>query len=323
MALSRAEQNRLKALREKAKTTKLGYAERAELADLQGREGRPAKKPAKKVAKAPAQPAGWRTADRAAVEEAKKEATTAPGSAAGTPAGTTPATPAAATAPVPAGPESASGGIATGSADTEKFVREQYGHMAWALDDEELGPILRKAAEEGWDANRLKGAVFQTNWFRRHGIKKMADQLGQVANSFLIPLSTWALESWAMKVVTGQVQPVEFRDAMKEQAKGLWGDFGGALDRGFSVEQVVDSYREGVARELEIAPETIDFRDPKWQRLVVRRDPESNRIVNPTISDAVTEVRTRDEYGWDRTKQARDQAANLSGELLRRMGFAA
>lgn len=50
--------------------------------------------------------------------------------------------------------------------DVDKFVRENYGQLAWALDDDEIGPILRRAAQEEWDPIKLFGAIQGTNWWR-------------------------------------------------------------------------------------------------------------------------------------------------------------
>lgn len=41
--------------------------------------------------------------------------------------------------------------------------------MAVFLDHEELGPILRRAATEGWSREKLQGAIYQTSWWRTHG----------------------------------------------------------------------------------------------------------------------------------------------------------
>lgn len=47
-------------------------------------------------------------------------------------------------------------------------VHELYGPaMATYLDDAELGPILRQAAQEGWDQARLQGRMEQTDWWKR------------------------------------------------------------------------------------------------------------------------------------------------------------
>ena len=50
------------------------------------------------------------------------------------------------------------------SADT--LMRQRFPQMAWAIDNPELGPMLRNAVAQGWDAARLQGELLKTNWYR-------------------------------------------------------------------------------------------------------------------------------------------------------------
>lgn len=42
----------------------------------------------------------------------------------------------------------------------------ELGFGAWMLEDPELGPILRLAAQEGWDEAKIRAAVQRTDWWR-------------------------------------------------------------------------------------------------------------------------------------------------------------
>lgn len=50
--------------------------------------------------------------------------------------------------------------------EIDAYVRKTYGYMAGYLDHPEIGAILRQAAVEGWDINRLQGALSATNWWK-------------------------------------------------------------------------------------------------------------------------------------------------------------
>jgi hypothetical protein len=52
---------------------------------------------------------------------------------------------------------------------TRAFLAGQYGHLAAFIDHPEIGPLLRVAAEQGLDANRLQGALANTEWWRTKG----------------------------------------------------------------------------------------------------------------------------------------------------------
>jgi hypothetical protein len=62
-------------------------------------------------------------------------------------------------------------GVATPHATSQQVkdtVASQYGYLAGFLDNPEIGPILQQAAKEGWDVDRLQGAIYKTAWYQQH-----------------------------------------------------------------------------------------------------------------------------------------------------------
>ena len=55
---------------------------------------------------------------------------------------------------------------AGGSADT--IARQKYGYLAGFLNHPEVGPILRRAASEGWGELELYGAISKTNFWKNN-----------------------------------------------------------------------------------------------------------------------------------------------------------
>lgn len=55
----------------------------------------------------------------------------------------------------------------SGMSAIEIAARESYGFMASFLDHPEIGPLLRKAAENGWSRETLQGEVYKTKWWKR------------------------------------------------------------------------------------------------------------------------------------------------------------
>lgn len=110
------------------------------------------------------------------------------------------------TTPLPASPE-----------EIDNFVRDNYGFMSWALDHEEIGPILEEAATNGWSEGRLMGALGETDWWQensephrqwqaleaqdpaeaRRQIGNMASQIGEQATSFGLEMSQGELNTLA------------------------------------------------------------------------------------------------------------------------------
>lgn len=195
--------------------------------------------------------------------------------------------------------------------------------MRWALDEPELGPILTKAAEEGWDENRLRGAIFGTQWFRTHGTAKVASQLKEQADAYLVPIDDQTRRNFAMKVITGEMQGAEFAEYVKGQAKSLFASnpaLVAAIDRGVSVTDWAAPYRSLAAQTLEVAPESINLSDARWRRALDGSRDEKGQPSAMSLSDWERTIKQDSTYGWDRTKQARQQAAQFATSLMEKFG---
>lgn len=46
------------------------------------------------------------------------------------------------------------------------FLRANYGYLSAYFDHPEIGPVLREAAQQGYDMSRLQGKLYATNWWK-------------------------------------------------------------------------------------------------------------------------------------------------------------
>lgn len=76
------------------------------------------------------------------------------------------------------------GGVATAHAAPQEVkdqVAAKYGYLSGFLDNPELGPILQQAAQEGWDIDRLQGAIYATKWYKTHAaVTRQFDSQGKL-----------------------------------------------------------------------------------------------------------------------------------------------
>lgn len=300
-------------------------------------------------------------------------------------------------AATPSGPTmpGAPGTISTSGPEVDAEVRRMFGDVAGFLTEPELGPILRKAAQEGWDSTRLFGALQQTNFWRTKAdderkffmlnaldpatarvmvdaraadIRALSDQLGvrmtdermrqvaaasvrlgwnpnqireaatngfqyvggesgaagqaarevkELAAQYLVPLSDQALGRWVEQMVRGDVDNEGFRAYLVEQAKSMFPGMAAALDKGVTVAQYADPYRQVVARELEISPEQVDLNEPKYRKMLDKVDDKGNRTAM-SLSESTQYARTLPE--WQQTRAANERAAALTESLLTKFG---
>lgn len=235
-----------------------------------------------------------------------------------------PASPGATTAP-PFGSVASGGGVAptttAPAGDIEEQARNTYGYLRWALDDPELGKVLRQAAAEGWDESRLKGAVFATNWFRTHGTHKVATQLKEQVDAYLVPMDDQSRRNFAFKIITGELQPTELNQYLKEQSKSMFPHLAAAIDRGVTVRDYASPYRAIAAQTLELPAEAINLNDPKWRRALDGQvDPKTNERAPMSLAEWEKTLKTDSTYGWDFTKGARAEAAAFIAKLEETFG---
>lgn len=283
-----------------------------------------------------------------------------------------------------------------GSLDTA--VATQYGYLAAFLDNPEVGPLLERAAREGWTQVRLEAELQKTNFWqttteaqrrfnaaaeqdpatveqqvsaRSSELLTMAQGLGvtvdpvklkqiaedslrfgwndsqirrsitaefdyqggesgvagqsarQVRNraaEFLVPISDQAMEQWTEKMVRGEVDMEGFDAYLIEQAKSLFPGMAGALDRGITVAQYADPYKQIVARELEINPESVDLTDPRYRKMLDQVNSKGERTAM-TLSESAEYLRKLPE--WQQTRGANEKAAALTENILRTFGAVA
>lgn len=203
----------------------------------------------------------------------------------------------------------------------DQMARDLYSHMEWALNDGELGPLLRQATAEGWDENRLKGAVFKTNWFRTHGTAKIQSEVRKQADEYLVTLTDDDAKRWSMQIITGEVQPVEFTSWAKEMAKSRYGGLSGAIDRGVTVRQYASQYLADAANVLEVPVESLNLKEAKWMRAIEGEvDPKTKERVPMSRADWERTLKTDSIYGYDFTKGARTEASLFASKLAETFG---
>ena len=187
--------------------------------------------------------------------------------------------------------------------------------------------VATNVAKLGLTGNRLKTFVFaetirlQPN----RGITLQTSDADKIRNT-LREYGYTPSEDEINSVLTGQPDRKGMllnQDALVERArnaaKGTYGHLASQLDSGLSLDDIFKNYRTYAASILELDPNQIDFtKDPKWARAFGR--PETGQM---TLTDWVKELKLNDEYGYQFTSQAKQQATNLVMEMEKAFGFRA
>lgn len=345
----------------------------------------------------------------------------------GPPAATAPAAPAPAPSPPPAG----GGGInlgAGGAADSafgggggfvtnpatspppgtnltgaalDDYIRQHYGAMAWALDNPEIGPILRKAAHEGWDprGGLLQSAIEATTWWKTHNatmrqigalkasdpaeyarhidttaaaLRDKAAQLGipltidrsreiaqrsvdlgwddnetndalaaefhydpkvalrgqasqmaaafrQQSRAFGVPITDGLAGGWVEGIIRGSMTEDDVTNYFQNQAKSRYPWMAKDIDAGVTPMDWFSPYISDAARLLERNPTEFDLNDPLILAAAQQVDPRTGERHPMSLYEYQNYLRSRPE--WDRTHNARQEAAQFVGFLEQNMGL--
>lgn len=250
----------------------------------------------------------------------------AAGSPAGAGGGIPASAPAVASAPAPAS-----------VSDIE--IQQRFPQLAMFLRIPEVGGILRDAVNEGWPPEKLAARVQNTEWWRttpartrawmglqavdpattQRQVDELASKFSQRAREYFLNLPQVTTSMWATKVLSGEVEEDGFEKYLKEMGKSMNPALVNAIDRGITPNQYAEPYRQTAAALLEIAPDQIDFSQPRWQRAVMHMNPKGETMAM-TLADWQSLLRSDPSYGYDQTRQARAEAARFAEQLAQRFG---
>jgi hypothetical protein len=147
------------------------------------------------------------------------------------------------------------------------------------------------------------------------------DQLRKTASDYLVPLSDNTLNQWTQNVLSGSATADDFTEYAKQQARSMFPTLSADIDRGVTVQQYADPYKQIAAQTLNINPEDVNFMDPKWRSALDNVDPTTKQRQPLSLSDWSAKIKTDSQYGYDTTAGARDQAAGLISSLNQAFGY--
>ena len=143
-------------------------------------------------------------------------------------------------------------------------------------------------------------------------------RLGQEVNKefakYLLKAPDDAIEMYA----TGQTTLENIRQQSRAAAKYMFPALADLIDQGVDVKFIADQYAATAADVLDVAPGSIDMSDPKYRVALDVRDGANSRTM--TLGEWQAMLKTDPNYGWQYTKQANQQAMDISTTIARVFG---
>lgn len=189
------------------------------------------------------------------------------------------------------------------------------------LGSKDISAISENAVRYGWTDAQVKdmltALVDQSSLGGQNTVRTLADQARGYAGDYFQTVDDDQALTFAKRVVSGEMQPEDMQAYFRDRAKENYSYLGKVIDSGVTLKQYFRPHQEELSRLLEVAPEAIDFNDPKW-RNVTRVQNEDGTVRAMTLTEVADYARSRPE--WNKTQNAQDAAASTAKQLAQMMG---
>lgn len=127
------------------------------------------------------------------------------------------------------------------------------------------------------------------------------------------------LNTWMRSIAKGEYQLEDYMSVIRRQAEAMFPAYSDAFKRGQTAMDVAAPYIQSYAQILERNPASINLFDPKLRSALAHIDPKTGKPAVRSLTDWENELRK--DPAWRKTKNAQDQAMNVTHDLLRNMGL--
>lgn len=199
-------------------------------------------------------------------------------------------------------------------------LKAQAAKLGFVIDVGHLHDLARDSLRLGWDQTQIANAIGAES-FRNGKLSTSTTMqaVRQAVSDYGIPMSDATMNDWGAKIAQGEVTTEDLRQELVGMAKGLFPGVADQLDKGLTVRQLANPYMQLAAQTLEIAPDTIDFKDPRWSAALNGVDQKGIRR-SLTLSEWSDKIKSDASYGWSKTKAATAQAFDFADTLGKEFG---
>lgn len=208
--------------------------------------------------------------------------------------------------------------------DVNQTVQRLVGSMGIHIDDTDKMLLTFNAAAQGWDESRLRIELIalskQGLGFQPAGeVANTMTEFNNIAGQFGVPVTSEALWWWGSNAVAGNQSAETFASWARQQAINLYPALAPHLTQGGTVADYAEPYIADAVKELGINPAQIDLRNPVWMDLILTTNDKGEQAVR-TRTEALTQIRSDERYGYDLGLPGRTEAARLSTQIMESFG---
>ncbi len=205
-------------------------------------------------------------------------------------------------------------------AQAEASIRNEVRTLGVGFDDESIKSLARTAVDGRWSAEMLTDYIVAGagDWSTMQDgqLKATVELVKQLGSRYLTPISEDTAREYATRMASGEMSNETVQMLIANQAKTIFSWLAPQIDQGMTVRDVLLPSRDLIAQELQVAPETVNLMDQKYQQMLRVTDNGQTRAA--TLDEVLKQVRTTAE--WRKTSRARETASNAVMMLRQAFG---
>ena len=205
----------------------------------------------------------------------------------------------------------------TSVASFKTAIQDNYGDVI--NDPALLDKVAQDAARLGLSGSALKHFVFAQAAITgaANDIKQSseADRIRRLAADYGYKISSSELDA----VLTGKLPEQQLTERAKLNLLGEMPNLKPQLDAGLTLSNMFANYQTMAARTLELDPNAVNVADGKFRSALSAPDGKGG-FRQLSLSEWEQKLRTDEQYGWQFTKQANQQATDIGLTLARAFG---
>lgn len=210
---------------------------------------------------------------------------------------------------------------------TAQHVQQMRQRLGVDISEETFTQIASDATRGTWSDDTLRIALvgaWQAGGYRTVAGGDLGATISDVrklASEYGVTLSDGTVFENARRLAEGSMDELGMQDYVRQQAVSRYNRNEAlvqALGRGVTTKQFADPYLQVAAKELNMNPENMSLMDSKWSRFL--EDGPTPGQQGMTLDQWRRVVRSDQAYGWDKTQNAKDEAAALTTQLARKFG---
>lgn len=191
------------------------------------------------------------------------------------------------------------------------------------VSEAQLGRMSEDAYRSGWTEEQVNSALVNLIKFtddkvlggRAGQIEKFARELS-ARNG--VQLGDQTIRNYAVKIIRGDTNIDQFENYIRQQAASAFPAFSKQIMGGEDVEDIAMSYKDSMAKILELSPKTLTVFDPNIKKAMNFKDAAGDPV-GMGMQDF--ENMMRNDPRWAKTAGARDQLVSAGQSVLKNFGL--